>query len=389
MALETGTYISDLVATNPTATDLKSQGDDHIRLLKSTIKASFPNVTGAATPTHNELNYVAGVTSAIQTQINAKAPTASPTFTGVPSAPTATTGTNTTQIATTAFVTQTAFASTLPNQTGNNGKLLTTDGSTASWTAALATGTVTSVGVSAPGLFTVTNSPVTGSGTLTLSYSGTALPSANGGTGQTSYTIGDILYASGTSALSKLAGVAVGSALLSAGTGTAPVWGAVPLGGGSQAVSGTLAVGNGGTGAITLTGLVKGNGTSAFTAASAGTDYVSPTGAETLTNKTLTGYTETVYAVSTTTPALSPTNGTVQTWTLSGNSTPTAGTWAAGQSMTLMIDDGTAYTITWTSLAVTWKTGAGTAPTLNTSGYTAIQLWKVGTTIYGARVGDA
>lgn len=38
----------------------------------------------------------------------------------------------------------------------------------------------------------------------------------------------------------------------------------------------TVAVGQGGTGATTLTGLVKGNGTSAFTAASAGTDYVAP-----------------------------------------------------------------------------------------------------------------
>lgn len=122
--------------------------------------------------------------------------------------------------------------------------------------------------------------------------------------------------------------------------------------------------------------------------------------AQTLTNKTLTaptitgavlndGYTEEVFAVSGTTPALSPTNGSIQTWTLSGDSTPTAGTWATGQSITLMIDDGTARTITWTSLAVTWKTDGGAAPTLNTTGITAIQLWKVGTTIYGARVGDA
>ena len=90
-----------------------------------------------------------------------------------------------------------------------------------------------------------------------------------------------------------------------------------------------------------------------------------------------------------TTPALSPTNGSIQTWTLSGNSTPTAGTWAAGQSITLMVDDGTAYAITWTSLAVTWKTNFGSAPTLATSGYTVISLWKVGSTIYGARVGNA
>ncbi len=103
----------------------------------------------------------------------------------------------------------------------------------------------------------------------------------------------------------------------------------------------------------------------------------------------LNSYTEQVFAVTGTTPALSPANGTIQTWTLTANSTPTAGTWNAGQSITLMIDDGSAFTVTWTSLAITWKTDAGVAPTLNTTGFTAITLWKVGTTIYGARVGNA
>ena len=56
MALETGTYISDLVATNPTSTDPKSEGDNHLRLIKSTVKATFPNVTGAVTKTHTQLN---------------------------------------------------------------------------------------------------------------------------------------------------------------------------------------------------------------------------------------------------------------------------------------------------------------------------------------------
>lgn len=111
MALETGTYISDLVATNPVgATDTKATLDDHIRLVKSTVKATFPNISGAVTPTHTELNYVDGVTSAIQTQIDAKAPKASPTFTGVPVAPTAAVGTATTQLATCEFVDNTAFA---------------------------------------------------------------------------------------------------------------------------------------------------------------------------------------------------------------------------------------------------------------------------------------
>lgn len=115
----------------------------------------------------------------------------------------------------------------------------------------------------------------------------------------------------------------------------------------------------------------------------------------TIANKTIesgtftNGYTEEVFTVTGTTPALSPTNGSIQTWTLTASSTPTAGTWASGQSITLMIDDGTAYTVTWSSLAVTWKTDTGLAPTLNTTGYTAITLWKVDTIIYGARVGNA
>lgn len=58
MSLETGTYISDLVASNPLAGDSGSQGDDHIRLIKSTVKATFPNITGAVTVTQAQLNDV-------------------------------------------------------------------------------------------------------------------------------------------------------------------------------------------------------------------------------------------------------------------------------------------------------------------------------------------
>jgi hypothetical protein len=54
--LETGTYISDLVATNPLSSDLASTADDHIRLLKSTIKTTFPNINGAVTATDEQLN---------------------------------------------------------------------------------------------------------------------------------------------------------------------------------------------------------------------------------------------------------------------------------------------------------------------------------------------
>ena len=63
MALETGTYINSLNASNPASTDGLAQADDHIRLLKSTIKATLPNVTGAITATQAELNLMDGVTA--------------------------------------------------------------------------------------------------------------------------------------------------------------------------------------------------------------------------------------------------------------------------------------------------------------------------------------
>jgi hypothetical protein len=63
MGLETGTYISDLNSSNPVAGDPVNEGDDHIRLVKSTVKATFPSITGAVSATHTELNLLDGVTA--------------------------------------------------------------------------------------------------------------------------------------------------------------------------------------------------------------------------------------------------------------------------------------------------------------------------------------
>jgi hypothetical protein len=63
MALETGTYISDLTITNPVSTDGIGQADDHLRLIKKTIKNSFTSITGAVTATQAELNVLDGITS--------------------------------------------------------------------------------------------------------------------------------------------------------------------------------------------------------------------------------------------------------------------------------------------------------------------------------------
>lgn len=91
---------------------------------------------------------------------------------------------------------------------------------------------------------------------------------------------------------------------------------------------------------------------------------------------------------------IDPSNGSVQLITLGANRTPKATNFADGEAITLMVDDGTAYTLTWTDATfggsgVVWKTDGGVAPTLNTTGYTVIVLFKVGSQVYGARVGDA
>jgi hypothetical protein len=65
MGLESATYISELVSTNPTATDPISQGDDHLRLIKAVLKNQFSGLSGttAVTSSGAELNILDGVTA--------------------------------------------------------------------------------------------------------------------------------------------------------------------------------------------------------------------------------------------------------------------------------------------------------------------------------------
>ena len=73
MTVEAAIYINTLDATYPASGDQRNEGDNHLRLIKSAIKASFPNVAGAANPTHTELNLLVGLTGTIKTSTSAAA----------------------------------------------------------------------------------------------------------------------------------------------------------------------------------------------------------------------------------------------------------------------------------------------------------------------------
>ena len=101
-------------------------------------------------------------------------------------------------------------------------------------------------------------------------------------------------------------------------------------------------------------------------------------------------YRETVFAVTGTTPTLDPANGGIQTWTLSDQSNPTD-SFSTGESMTLMVAASSPLITMFGSGTVVWPTmqwAGGEAPTLATTGYSVIVLWKVGATLYGASAGD-
>jgi len=129
-----------------------------------------------------------------------------------------------------------------------------------------------------------------GADVVNAATAGVSLPinASDGGTGITSYAIGDIIYASGATTLAKLSDVATGNALISGGVTTAPAWGKIGL---TTHISGILAVANGGTGLATLTSgyILTGNDTGVVTllAPPAGS-LVGTSATQTLTNKRVT-----------------------------------------------------------------------------------------------------
>ena len=152
-----------------------------------------------------------------------------------------------------------------------------------------------------------------------------------------------------------------------------------------------LKVAKGGSGAATLTGILKGNGTSAFTAVTApsgtivGTTDTQTLSAKTLTNPTVTNYVETPYSANSSTAiTLDLANGTVQIITLTGNATITMPTATSGKSFVMMLkQDGTgSRTVTWSTV----KWAGGTAPTITStaSRLDLLSFFADGTNWYGA-----
>lgn len=84
--------------------------------------------------------------------------------------------------------------------------------------------------------------------------------------------------------------------------------------------------------------------------------------------------------------AVDPTNGEIQFVTLGASRTPVPANWSAGQTVTLRVADGTAYTITWSGFPIVWK--GGSAPTLATTGYTEVNIEYSGGVYRGVYVGD-
>jgi hypothetical protein len=139
---------------------------------------------------------------------------------------------------------------------------------------------------------------------------------------------------------------------------------------------------------ITLLSNSSGSGTFTVTHPSSNTSHVItlPISSGTLLTSTLSGTpTEQVFTISGTSAVLEPDNGSIQIHNLTANTTYTDG-FSAGQAILLMIDDGTASTVTWPT--TTWVNNARNAPTLANTGYTTVSLWKVGSTLYGALVGN-
>ena len=242
------------------------------------LKANAADVTTALNTKASTSDLTSGLalkanTADMNTALALKAPLASPTFTG-----TVTTAAITTGALSSTAVTAPTYASAP--------RTLTYSGSTINWNPTL--GLNAAITLTQNSTLSFTAAPPVGSyGTVVLTQDGTGgrtltLPTLPGATNQVLGSTSTSTVALSTAASSKdiLNFYYDGTVVywnIGQGYGAASTTNSGPTNLASS-VTGTLAVGNGGTGATTLSGLVKGNGTGAMTAAVAGTDYLAPNG---------------------------------------------------------------------------------------------------------------
>jgi hypothetical protein len=211
-------------------------------LTNKTLTSPKINEDVALTATATELNYVDGVTSAIQTQMDLKAPLASPTFTGTLVLPSTVNGPSVSTSVNLLFPTTGGHITLGGSQTTGNltigGGTQRTTGVIGIGTGATTTGTKTiNVGTGSTGGTTeitvgsssgaTSNITLNGTTTATTLNLTNALGPIYGGTGLTSYSSGDILYASATNTLAKLAAGTNGQ-ILTLASGV-PSWAAAPI----------------------------------------------------------------------------------------------------------------------------------------------------------------
>ena len=270
-------------------------------------------------------------------------------------------------------------------------------------------GSVTSVGVSVPAFLSVSGSPVTTSGTISISYSGTALPVANGGTGQTSYTDGQLLIGNtATGGLSKATitagsgitvtngngtitiastagGGTVTSVAASGGTTGLSFTGSPITGAGTLTLGGTLGIANGGTNATSASGARLNLGAAA---SGANSDITSITGLTTPLASTQGGTGQSSYTDGQLLIGNSATGGLAKSTitagsgitVTNGNGTITIASTAGGGSVTSVNASGGTTGLTFTGGPIT------TAGTLTLGGTLAVANGGTGaTTESGAR----
>jgi len=205
-----------------------------------------------------------------------------------------------------------------------------------------AVATVSSVGLSAPSFLTVSNSPITTTGTIALTLSGVALPTTSGGTGVNSYASGDMLYYSAGAALTKLT-IGTNTQILSS-NGTVPVW----VDASSVSVNTATNLAGGATGSVPFQ---SGAGATTFLALGTSGQVMTagPSGPQYVDQSTLS-----VGFATNATNAVNATNAAASTNLAGGTANQIPFQTGAGATSFITAPSTPNYVLTWTGSAFNW-----------------------------------